>query len=69
MAEQSHDIIKRLEEENSALKKQLLLLETELTPGKNNEAKRVDNESIFRYFFDNSVDGLFLVDPDGIVKE
>ena len=60
--DQSYDIIKRLEEENNVLKEQLLRLEADKKGSeKDDEAKLTENESIFRCFFDNSVDGLFLM--------
>ena len=34
-----------------------------------NEVKLTENESTFRSFFDNSVDGFFLIEQNGIVKE
>ncbi len=41
----------------------------ELIKGKENEAKLAESETTFRSIFDNSIDGIFLTDLNGIVKE
>ena len=65
-------IIKRLEEENSLLKKQLSQFEADKKEyGKEheNEARLAEDESIFRSIFENSLDGIFLIGADSNIKE
>ena len=63
------EIIKRLEEENSLLKKQLSQLEADKQMSGKNETHLTENESIFRSVVENSMDGIVLIGEDKVVKE
>jgi len=70
--ENLHDIIERLEKENSLLKKQLS--QSEIDKKKYEEelevkTRQAENEGMFRSIFENSLDGIILIGSDNIVKE
>ena len=70
--DQHLDIIKRLEEENSLLKKQLSQLEADVKKYEKEheeKARLEENESIFRNIIENSLSGVALIGEGNVVKE
>ena len=70
--DQYHEIIRRLEEENSLLKKQVSQLEADIEKyGKEHEnaIRLAESEGILRSIVENSLDGIILIGENSIVKE
>ena len=70
--DQNIEIIKRLEDENLLLKKQLLQFkDEEIEFEKEHETviRLAESEGIFRSIFENSLDGIILIGEDCIIKE
>ena len=69
---QPEDIIKQLEDENNLLKEKLSQLEADQKKCEKESEKKpyqIDNEGVFRSIFDNSMDGIFLIEEDGVITE